>query len=54
MSANFHRLNVLLMRVDEKDGLKKTAHKVATVTLVEAKIQASLGMCKHLSISHFC
>lgn len=54
MTANFHRLNVLLMRVDEKEGLKKTAHKVATVTLVEAKIQASLGICKYVSISHFC
>lgn len=44
LTANFHRLNILLMRVEEKHSNSKTvARKVATVTLAEAKIQASIG-----------
>jgi len=44
LTANFHRLNILLMRVEEKQGSsKKVARKVATVTLADAKIQASIG-----------
>ena len=42
MNADFHRLNLLLMRVEEKDGVV-TGRKVATATLSKAKIQATMG-----------
>ena len=42
ISADFHRLNVLLMRAVGKD-LDHGARKVATATLSGAKIQATMG-----------
>ena len=39
VTADFHRLNVLLMRVDEKN----MAQKVATATLSKSKIEAEYG-----------
>jgi len=43
LTANFHRLNVLLIRVEEK-SLQPVARKVAMATFSEAKIQANFGM----------
>lgn len=47
LSANFHRLNVLLIRIEEK-SLPPVARKVAMATFSEAKIQANFGtvFCK--------
>jgi len=42
LSANFHRLNVLLIRI-EQTSLTPVARKVAMATLSEAKIQANFG-----------
>ena len=42
VTANFHRLNVLLIRIEEKN-LSPVARKVAMATLSEAKIQANFG-----------
>ena len=46
VTAEFHRLNVLLMRVDDNE-LRQVAiaMKVATATLSDAKIEAHLGEC---------
>ena len=43
LSANFHRLNVLLIRIEEKN-LPPVARKVAMATFSEAKIQANFGI----------
>ena len=43
VTAEFHRLNVLLMRVEESDIRQSVAKKVATATLLDAKIEAQLG-----------
>ncbi len=42
MNAEFHRLNVLLMRAEEKDH-RLHGRKVATATLSHAKIQGTIG-----------
>ena len=42
MTADFHRLNVLLMRGIDRDG-EVVAKKVATATLTGAHIRATLG-----------
>jgi len=42
LTANFHRLNVLLIHIEEK-SLIPDARKVAMATLSEAKIQANFG-----------
>jgi len=42
LTANFHRLNVLLIRIEEKSS-SPVARKVALATLSEAKIQANFG-----------
>ena len=44
VTAEFHRLNVLLMRVEESDLRQPIAKKVATATMLDAKIEAQLGM----------
>ncbi|CAH1798376.1 unnamed protein product [Owenia fusiformis] len=41
-TADFHRLNILLMRAEKKEGAL-VARKVGTVTMSEARIQATLG-----------
>lgn len=44
VTAEFHRLNVLLMRVDDNEMRQVAiAMKVATATLSDAKIEAHLG-----------
>ena len=48
VTAEFHRLNVLLMRVDDNELRQVSiAMKVATATLSDAKIEAHLSK-KHL------
>ncbi len=42
VNADFHRLNVLLMRAEERDH-RIVGRKVATATLSQAKIQANIG-----------
>ncbi|ELT97897.1 hypothetical protein CAPTEDRAFT_149660 [Capitella teleta] len=42
LTADFHRLNVLLMRVEGRD-LSACARKVATATLLDARIQGSIA-----------
>jgi len=42
LTANFHHLNVLLIRIDEKSK-SPVARKVAMATFSEAKIQANFG-----------
>ena len=42
MTADFHRLNILLMRASDEGGVL-VGKKVATATLTGARIQASLG-----------
>ena len=42
VTADFNRLNVLLMRVEERDK-KLVARKVATATMSDAKFQGRLG-----------
>lgn len=42
MTADFNKLNILLMRVVDDRGGKK-ARKVATATLSSAKIQSTIG-----------
>ena len=43
VTAEFQRLNILLMRAVEKDH-QMTGMKVATATLTGAKIEATIGM----------
>ena len=43
VNADFHRLNVLLMRAEERDH-RLTGRKVATATFSQAKIQATIGI----------
>ena len=43
LTANFHRLNVLLIHIEEK-SLPPVARKVAMATMSEAKIQINFGM----------
>ena len=44
VTAEFHRLNVLLMRVDDNELRQVSiAMKVATATLSDAKIEAHLS-----------
>ena len=42
LTADFHRLNVLLMRVEDGEAGTQ-ARKVATATLLEARIQGTVG-----------
>ena len=42
LTANFHRLNVLLIHIEEK-SLPPVAQKVAMATLSEAKVQVNFG-----------
>ena len=42
VTADFNRLNVLLMRVEEREK-KLVARKVATATMSDAKFQGRLG-----------
>jgi len=42
LTANFHRLSVLLIHIEEK-SLSPFARKVAMATFSEAKIQANFG-----------
>jgi len=50
LTANFHRLNVLLICIEEKT-MSPVARKVAMATLSEAKIQANFGT--ELCFRHF-
>ena len=43
VSAEFHRLNVLLMRVEENELRQPVAKKVATATMSDAKIDGRYG-----------
>jgi vacuolar protein sorting-associated protein 13D len=43
VTAEFQRLNILLMRAVEKDH-RMIGKKVATATLTSAKIEATIGM----------
>ena len=43
VSAEFHRLNVLLMRVEESESRQVVAKKVATATMSNARIDAKYG-----------
>lgn len=42
VTAEFNRLSVMMMRLEESSG-KKMARKVATATLSCARVQATLG-----------
>lgn len=42
VTFDFHRLNVLLLRAVMKDGMV-VGRKIATATMSEAKIQATIG-----------
>lgn len=42
ITADFSRLNFLVMKIEETDGVKH-AHKVATATMSSAKVQATIG-----------
>ena len=43
MTADFNRLSVMFMRLDETSGIK-TARKVSTATMSCARLQASIGI----------
>ena len=43
VTADFNRLSVMFMRLDETLGIK-TARKVSTATMSCARLQASIGM----------
>ena len=42
VTAEFYRLSVLLMKLDERND-KKIAKKVATATMSSARVQATIG-----------
>lgn len=42
VTADFNRLSILLMRLDDSSGLKE-ARKVATATMSCARVQATVG-----------
>ena len=57
VTADFHRLNVLLMCVEGPEHCA-VARKVATTTLLEARIQATMGtgrnFLRKMCRIHFC
>ena len=51
LTADFHRLNLLLMTVEQSDEIQ-IGRKVATATLSQARIQATLGIIRLCNCFH--
>lgn len=45
LTFDFHRLNILLLRSLNLDGGVTVAKKIATATMTDAKINATVGEC---------